>query len=106
MSQSVPRNTESLINHSNRILFAAASSVISLLTIIGNVLVIAAFVKVRSLKRKPSKVLILALSVTDLLFGIYEYVFFALPAYFYDGNPFDQTGCVLNTALSQLFYDW
>ena len=103
MSQNVSQNVQTIIDHTNRILFAAASSVISLVTIIGNILIITAFVQVRSLKRKPSNVLILALSITDLLFGIYEYMFYALPYYFYHGNPFDQTGCILNTALNELF---
>ena len=95
--------TMSEINHQNRIYFAVASSIINIVTIIGNILIIIAFIKVRSLRRKPSNALILALSITDLLFGIYELVFYAVPYYFYNGNPFGKSGCIVTVAFNNLY---
>ena len=91
------------VNLQNWIYFAVASSIISIVTIIGNIIIIIAFIKVRSLRRKPSNALILALSVTDLLFGIYEFVFKAVPYYFHNGNPFDQAGCIVKVAFLNLY---
>ena len=76
---------------------------ISLFTIIGNTLTIIAFVQVRDLHIKPSNLLIFALSITDLIYGSYMFIFYGIPILCQCGNIYREIGCLLSEFLEYTY---
>ena len=72
-----------------------ATFVASLLTIIGNSLVVVAFQMLKSHSSKPSNLLILALAYADLVYGTYMFVYYGVPLAFGLGHPYGELGCKL-----------
>ena len=64
-------------------------------TIIANLLTIIAFTKVPSLQTHTSNLLIFALSITDFIFGIYQFLYFGIPFAFELKHPLGEIGCML-----------
>ena len=77
---------------------------ISLFTIIGNTLTVIAFVQVRDLHIKPSNLLIFALSITDLIYGSYMFVFYGIPMLCQCGNIYREIGCLLSEFLEYTYF--
>ena len=76
--------------------YGVATFVMSILTVIGNLMIIAAFVVERNLRTRPSNLLVMSLSVADLLFGSYLFVYYGLPITFGLGHPFGEIGCMMS----------
>ncbi len=84
-------------------IFGICTFITSILTINGNVLTIVAFIKVRNLRINPSNFLILALSVADLIFGLYMCIYFGIPIVFYLGHPYGEIGCMLSVPFEYIY---
>ncbi len=74
----------------------------STLTILANLLTIIVFAKERSLRLKPSNNFILALNVSDMLFGIYVFTMVGIPGVL-PGYPYGETGCMISHIASYTY---
>ncbi|XP_072037144.1 melanopsin-like [Amphiura filiformis] len=75
--------------------------IIGILTLISNMATIVAFLKVRSLRQKPSNLLILNLSCAD--FGVGLIQFYEIPLIANKPWPYDKFGCQLLAFLGNMF---
>ena len=64
-------------------------------TIIGNLLTMIAFLKVPSLQTHTSNRLIFALSIADMISGLYQLFYFGIPFAFGLPPPFGEIGCMM-----------
>ena len=79
------------------------ATIITSITIIGNLLTIVAFFRVRMLRLNPSNQLILALSIADLLYAVFVLVFAAIPYAFLSYYPYGEIGCSILVAGSNFY---
>ena len=84
--------------------YAVAISIVCILTIVGNLGTINAFRKLPELLDKPSEMLILSLSCSDLVIGLICIPFVATPLWFTTGTwPFGETACRAITFCADVF---
>ncbi|XP_072047144.1 uncharacterized protein [Amphiura filiformis] len=74
-------------------IYGVATLLMSILTILGNVMIIFAFQQERSLRARPSNLLILAVSISDLIYGIHLFVYFGITI---SGYPYGEIGCMIS----------
>ena len=79
------------------------STIITCINITGNTLTVIAFINDKSLRVNPSNTLILALSVTDLLYGLTVFTFVSVPYVFALGYPYGEAGCMTLVTFSNLY---
>ena len=73
-------------------------------TIISNLLTIIAFVKVASLQTHKSNMLIFALSIADLITGVYQLFYFGIPFAFSLRPPLGEIGCMIADPVERIYY--
>ncbi|XP_072047143.1 melanopsin-B-like [Amphiura filiformis] len=74
-------------------IYGVATLLMSILTILGNAMIIFAFQQGRSLRLRPSNLLILAVSISDLIYGIHLFVYFGITI---SGYPYGEIGCMIS----------
>ena len=72
-------------------------------TIIANLMTIAAFMKVPSLQTHTSNLLIFALSITDLVCGVYQLLYYGIPSAFGLRPPLGEIGCMVSVPLEYTY---
>ena len=83
-------------------IYGVTTFVMCIITIIGNVMTIVVFQQERSLTVKPSNLLILALSMTDLIYGTYILIYYGIIA-FGLGYPYGELGCMVSVVFENTF---
>ena len=83
-------------------IYGVTTFVMSIITIIGNVMTVVVFQQERSLTVKPSNLLILALSMTDLIYGVYILIYYGITV-FGLGYPYGELGCMVSVVLENTF---
>ena len=76
--------------------YGVATFVTAFITIVANIMTIVAFLMERNLRARASNLLVFALSVTDLLFGAYVFIYYGVTITFGLGHPFKEIGCRLS----------
>ena len=79
------------------------ATIITSITIIGNLFTIIAFFRIKMLQLNPSNRLILALSIADLLYAAFVLVFAAIPYAFLPYYPYGEIGCSILVAGSNFY---
>ncbi len=85
------------------IIYGVYTTLVSVFTITGNLLIILAFIWEHSLREKASNLFILALSSADLMYGVYMCVF-STPLAILRVFPYGEIGCMLAVGLSNITY--
>ena len=88
---------------SKYIIFAVCQLIIQSLVIVANSMTIVAFIKVRSLRAHTSNVLVYALSITDLCWGTYQFLYLGVPFIFGFGPPLGEIGCMISVPLDYVY---
>ena len=83
--------------------YGVSQCIIQSLTIIANLLTIIAFLKVPNLLMHTSNILIYALSVADLFWGVYRFVWNDIPFIFSLGPPGGEIGCMITVPLEYVY---
>ena len=73
-------------------------------TIIANLLTIIAFMKVPSLQTHTSNLLIFALSIADLICGVYQILYYGIPFAFGLRPPLGEIGCMMTIPFERVYY--
>ncbi len=85
------------------LLYGIFSFVIGSLSMLGNMMNLIVFYKVRSLRSTPSNNIIIALTINDFLYGIFIVVFSGIPYSFMSSYPYGEIGCMISACIQHLF---
>lgn len=85
------------------LIFGLVLSAIQCATILANSLTVIAFVKVPSLRTQSSNILIYALSINDLFWGIFQLLYYGVPFMADIGPPLGEIGCMISTPLEYTY---
>ena len=72
-------------------------------TIIANLMTIIAFARIRSLRTHTSNLLIYALSITDFMWGILQFVELGVSYVYQSGPPFGELGCKISVPFEYMY---
>ena len=80
-----------------------AHIVMQSVTIIANLMTIIAFAKIRSLRTHTSNLLIYALSITDFMWGIFQFLYSGVSFVYQSGPPFGELGCKISVPFEFMY---
>ena len=84
-------------------IFGVCQFAVQSFVIVANSLTIFAFTKVRSLRTQSSYILVYALSITDLCWGIYQFSYHGVPFMLGFSPPLGEIGCMITVPLDYIY---
>ena len=85
-------------------IIGVVESAVQPITIIANLLIIVAFLKVQNLQTHTSNMLIFALSVVDLTSGMYQFLYIGVPYALRLNPPLAESGCMIAVVLEYVYF--